>query len=146
MAPTGQPVKVNAWYSGGAPAMPDKCSSFVSFFTHPTHLLFMNEKYEESMWLLYQLLGWGSPKERVEVNRRSADLDEQNTTLRTMSSIAAILAETCLPDIYTAARERFEHVYRLARAYCNGREPCDLATSEFGRSLWTPLKGSSSTV
>ena len=50
-----------AWYSGGAtPAMPDKCESVASFFTHSSRLLLVNERYEESIWLLYQMLGWGS--------------------------------------------------------------------------------------
>ena len=53
--------------------------------------------------------------------------------------IEQVLLKSCLPDIYAAARERFEYVYRLARAYCTNREPCDLATSELGRNLWTPL-------
>ena len=131
-----------AWYSGGAtPAMPDKCESFASFFTHSSRLLLVNERYEESIWLLYQMLGWGSPPKLVHLNARPDAIYDQHVTLRTTSDIAAIIAESCLPDIYDAARERFEHVYRLARAYCSNREPCDLATSQLGLSLWTPLQG-----
>ena len=58
-----------------------------------------------------------------------------------MSEIAGIITESCLPDIYAAARERFDHVYRRARAYCTNREPCDLATSQLGLTLWTKLQG-----
>ena len=130
-----------AWYSGGAtPAMPDKCESFASFFTHSSRLLLVNERYEESIWLLYQMLGWGSPPKLVHLNARPDAIYDQHVTLRTTSDIAAIIAESCLPDIYDAARERFEHVYRRARAYCTNREPCDLATSQLGLSLWTPLQ------
>ena len=137
---TGCDGQLFSWYSGGAPAMPDKCESFVSFFTHSSHLLLLNERYEESIWLLYQMLGWGSPPALVHLNARPDAIYDQQVTLRTTSGIDAILAESCLPDIYAAARERFEHVYRLARAYCTNREPCDLATSQLGLSLWKPLQ------
>ena len=101
----------------------------------------MNERYEESIWLLYQMLGWGSPPKLVHLNARPDAIYDQHVTLRTTSDIAAIIAESCLPDIYDAARERFEHVYRRARAYCTNREPCDLATSQLGLTLWTKLQG-----
>jgi len=133
-----------AWYAGGALApatTPDKCASFVSFYTHPSHLLLVNERYEDSMWLLYQLLGWGSPPKLEYANVRKHAIYDQSMTLRTTTGIATTLTESCLPDIYAAAQERFEHVYYLARAYCTNRDPCDLSTSELGRRLWTPLKG-----
>ena len=99
------------------------------------------EYYEQSIWLLYVMLGWEGPSKRPHINVRRDAVYEEKITLRTTSRIDAILAESCLPDIYAAARERFENVYRLARAYCKEREPCDLATSELGRRLWTPLTG-----
>lgn len=128
-----------AWYSGGAPITPDKCLSFAKFFTHPSRLLLVNERYAESMWLLYEMLGWGSPPKVEHTNTRPDAVYDQSMSLRTTSAIATALSESCLPDIYAAARERFEHVYRLARAYCADREPCNLATTELGRRLWTPL-------
>mmetsp|Transcript_74 Transcript_74/g.149 ORF Transcript_74/g.149 Transcript_74/m.149 type:complete len:313 (+) Transcript_74:156-1094(+) len=153
-----------SWHSGGAPATPnlcessvsfppkqcknvvsffppDKCERFVSFFTHPSHLLLVNERYEESIWLLYQMLGWGSPPELVHSNARADRFYQQKITLRTTSYIATTLTGSCLPDIYAASRRRFNHIYRLAHTYCSKNKPCHLAISEFGRQLWTPLTG-----
>jgi len=138
---TGCAGQLYAWFSGGAPDMPDKCESAASFFTHPSRLLLVNERYEESIWLLYQMLGWGSPPALEHMNTQQNAAYDQHIPLRTMSSIADILADSCLPDIYDAARERFEHVYRIVRTHCTDREPCDVATSKLGHDLWTPLQG-----
>ena len=150
---TGCNGQLYAWYSGGpdggaTPATsplvwrsPGKCERHVSFFTHSSHLLLVNERYEESIWLLSEMLGWGRAPRLGHLNARKEAIYNQRVSLRTMSRIGAVLAESCLPDIYTAARERFDHVYRLARGYCANRQPCDLATSKFGLSLWEPLQG-----
>lgn len=136
-----------AWHSGGpdggatAATSPGKCERHVSFFTHSSRLLLVNERYEESMWLLCEMLGWGRAPRLVHLNGRQEAIYDQRVSVRTMSRIDAILAESCLPDIYAAARERFAHVYRLARGYCANQQPCDLATSQFGLSLWAPLQG-----
>ena len=98
----------------------------------------MNELYDESIWLLYHMLGWGNPPKISHLNTRASSVYEQKLSLRTMSRIASTLADSCLPDIYDAARERFEHIYGIARAYCSNQQPCDLATSKTGR-LWTPF-------
>lgn len=149
---TGCRSQLYAWYSGGAdggatPATsplvgrsPGKCERHVSFFTHSSRLLLVSERYEESMWLLPQMLGWGHAPRLVHVNARREAIYDQRLSLRTMSSIDAILAESCLPDIYAAA-PAFEHVYRLARGYCASRQPCNLATAQFGLTLWAPLQG-----
>ena len=131
-----------SWYSGGAPVMPDsgKCASFVSFFTRPSHLLLVSERYTESIWLIYQMLGWGSPPVIPKLNVRPETLYNQNLTLRTTSTVAKALSESCLPDIYVAAREHFDRIYRLARDYCADREPCDLATSKLAQRIWTPMR------
>ena len=137
-----------AWYSGGPPAAQpqhqaddEKCARFVV----SSRLVFVNECYAESLWLLYAMLGWGSPPQPKHLNMHPRNIYNQKLTLGTVSSIASSLAESCLPDIYSAARERFEHTHRLAREYCStagaSEEPCDLATSDLGRRLWTPLTG-----
>ena len=150
---TGCHGQLYAWYSGGAdggatPATsplvwrsPGKCERHVSFFTHSSHLLLVNERYKESIWLLSEMHGWGRAPRLVHLNARQEAIYDQRISLRTISRIDAVLAKSCVPDIYAAARERFDHVYRLARGYCANRQPCDLATSKFGLSLWAPLQG-----
>eukprot|EP00966_Prymnesium_polylepis_P076506 1773576-Prymnesium_polylepis.1 len=147
----GQPhllsTQLYGWYSGGAPAVPDKCASFASFFSHPSRLLLVFERYEESIWLLYQLLGWDSPTDELaHLNSAPKGIYEQSVTLDTVNSIAAIIDQSCLSDIYAAARQRFDRVYRLARAYCTDRDPCDLASSWLGHRLWTPVTGEGTRV
>jgi hypothetical protein len=77
------------WYSGGAPAAPGRCASFVSFFTRASHLLLVAERCQESIWLLYQLLGWGSPPKLEHRNARPDATYGQKLTLRSVSSIAS---------------------------------------------------------
>ena len=80
---TGCNGQLYAWYSGGpdggaTPATsplvwrsPGKCERHVSFFTHSSHLLLVNERYEESMWLLSEMLGWGRAPRLVHSPQRS---------------------------------------------------------------------------
>ena len=122
--------------------VPDTCQYFRAFWTHPSHLLLINERYDDSIWLLYQMFGLDAPApaSTIKLNARGRKVYEETIALHEVSSLATTISETCIPDIYDAARERFEHIHRLAWNYCapNTDAKCSLAGSKLRRELWTP--------
>ena len=133
-----------AWSAGRRrSAGADTCADFAAFWTHPSRLLLANERYDDSIWLLFAMLGAGPPPPAPRKNVRADAAYDAPVTLAAERDVAALLAETCMPDIYAAARGAFERALRVARAACpDARAACDApARSAAARRLWRPLAG-----
>ncbi|KAH8086143.1 divinyl chlorophyllide a 8-vinyl-reductase [Aureococcus anophagefferens] len=94
-----------AWDAGRRrSAGADTCADFAAFWTHPSRLLLVNERYDDSIWLLFAMLGAGPPPPPPRKNVRADAAYDAPVTLAAERDVAALIAETCMPDIYVAAR------------------------------------------
>ena len=129
---------VYAW-AAGLPAAAAGCGALVDWWTRPSRLLLVTERFGASLWLLATLLGLAPPAAPPRENARGGAAYETRVTLGSERALADALADTCVPDVYVAARRRFEDAVQRARAYCGGGGgPCDLAFSAVGRDIWPP--------
>ena len=132
------------WQGGGVQLPPsgtsEKCTAYEALFTSPQVLPLVNERYDDSIWLLFQYLGWGKQPWIPHVNKRREVVYEKNISLRVAVDISNAIATTCMPDIYAAAREKFERLHGEARAFKEQNPQGDVATS-LAAQRWPPLVG-----
>ena len=127
------------WHGGGVAAnAPDRCSAFVTLFTRPHNILLVNERYDDSMWLLFRLLDWGSPPAISHANKRDhRAYDREAVPLAAMRELDKAVASTCMPDIWASSHQRFERVHGAARAFDRDHPGAPLGA--LAEQLWPPL-------
>jgi len=135
---------LSQWHGGGVQLPPsgtsEKCTAYEALFTSPQVLPLVNERYDDSIWLLFQYLGWGKQPRSPHENKRREVVYEKNISLRVAVDISNAIATTCMPDIYAAAREKFERLHGEARAFKEQNPQGDVATS-LAAQRWPPLVG-----
>ena len=139
---TNDANQVYAWAAGLPPRFASVgCGGLVDFWTLPSRLLLVTERFADSLWLLATLLGLEAPRAPPRQNARGrAAYAGARVTLDSERRLADFLAETCLPDVYVAARRKFDRDLARARRYCPPQGPCDLASAALGRELWPPTR------
>ena len=135
---------LSQWHGGGVQLPPsgtsEKCTAYEALFTSPQVLPLLNERYEDSIWLLFQYLGWGKQPRSPHENKRREVVYRKKISLRVAVDISEGIRTTCMPDIYDAARKKFERLHGEARAFKEQNPQGDLATS-LAAQRWPPLVG-----
>ena len=76
---------------GDVAVVADNCQDVVDYWTRPSRLLMVTERFSDSIWLLATLVGVAAPR-TPRKNARDVSLYAQNVSLAAEAEVAAALA------------------------------------------------------